>query len=230
MEYEVKKLTDNIWTIDEFGVRSFIVVGRDKALVIDTGMNGVDFISEIRKITDLPVMLVNTHSDVDHVGANSAFAGLPSYAHRDEVKYLASDEHPYLPVEDGYVFDLGGVKLEVVATPGHTPGHICLFDRERGILFTGDTASEVPIWMFGDDKRNLEAFKSSLKKLMGMDGIKELFPCHGNIPIKPEGLFEDILALAESVERGDSEWVEAEPMEGVKVKLHKLGRAQIFTF
>ena len=230
MDYAVKKLTDNVWTFDEFGVRSFIVVGENSALVIDTGMGNVDFLGEIKKITNLPIMLVNTHSDIDHVSGNSVFSEYPSYAHTKEVKYLATDAHPFTAIDEGYIFDLGGVKLEVIWTPGHTPGHICLFDRENGILFTGDTASVVPIWMFGDDKRNFTEFKKSLKKLISLKGVKVLFPCHGDIPVSPDGLFEEILALAESIERGDTEWSEAEPAEGLKVKLYTLGRAQIFTF
>ncbi|MBS1699489.1 MAG: MBL fold metallo-hydrolase [Actinobacteria bacterium] len=51
---------------------------------------------------------------------------------------LIPTESPDLPVADGAVLDLGGHRLRVIATPGHTDGHICLVDDERRLLYSGD--------------------------------------------------------------------------------------------
>ena len=52
--------------------------------------------------------------------------------------YLPAKEIDYTPVEDGHIFNLGNCRLRCVTTPGHTPGHTCLYDEENGILFSGD--------------------------------------------------------------------------------------------
>ncbi|SHJ15406.1 Glyoxylase, beta-lactamase superfamily II [Dethiosulfatibacter aminovorans DSM 17477] len=54
------------------------------------------------------------------------------------VKYAPPKDTLYTAVEDGHVFDLGGVRLETIFTPGHTPGHMCLYIRDKKILFSGD--------------------------------------------------------------------------------------------
>ena len=52
-----------------------------------------------------------------------------------------------LPLKDRQVFDLGGRKLEVIATPGHTPGEIVLLDAANRIVFTGDNDNSL-VWLF----------------------------------------------------------------------------------
>ncbi len=54
------------------------------------------------------------------------------------VIYLSKREVEYTEVSDGQVLDLGGRRLECVHTPGHSPGHMCLLDRDNGLLFCGD--------------------------------------------------------------------------------------------
>lgn len=54
------------------------------------------------------------------------------------IKYAPPGDTEYTAVEDGHVFDLGGIKLKTISTPGHTPGHMCLYVEEERILFSGD--------------------------------------------------------------------------------------------
>jgi glyoxylase-like metal-dependent hydrolase (beta-lactamase superfamily II) len=54
------------------------------------------------------------------------------------VKFAPPSDTVYTAVEGGHVFDLGGIVLETIFTPGHTPGHMCLYDKEEKILFSGD--------------------------------------------------------------------------------------------
>ena len=205
MDYTVRKINDRIYTFEEEGVRSFLIIGEDAALVIDTGYGAVDYIGEIMERTELPVMLVTTHSDGDHVGGNNQFADVPCYAHPAEIPALETEFVHYLPCSEGFVFDLGGIKLEVIHTPGHTPGSISLLCRECGTLFSGDMVSEATIWMFGDN-RNMQDFIASQKKLAKIEGIKQIFPCHGELPVKAEGIFEELAALAQSVVDGTARW------------------------
>src|SRR4030081_1027023 len=70
-------------------------------------------------------------------------------------------------LEDGDVLDLGGRKLEVLHTPGHSPDCICLFDETNGLLFGGDTINTVPIYAQLEDS-NLDHFASSTSRLAYM--------------------------------------------------------------
>jgi len=53
-------------------------------------------------------------------------------------EFIAGEQYDTTPVDDGYTFDLGGVSLIALATPGHTPGHTCLLEPDTQTLFAGD--------------------------------------------------------------------------------------------
>ncbi len=82
MDTEIIKINENSWRIEDSGVRFFLLTGTDRALLVDTGRN-IDNAREIAEsLTTLPVMLVNTHADGDHVAGNGKFDAF--YMHPDE--------------------------------------------------------------------------------------------------------------------------------------------------
>jgi len=81
-------------------------------------------------------------------------------------------------LEEGDVLDLGGRRLEVLHTPGHSPDCICVIDRENGLLFGGDTVNTGPVYAHTDDA-DLPAFTASLKRLAAMrSDVRRVFVCH----------------------------------------------------
>ena len=88
------------------------------------------------------------------------------------VKYAPPADTVYTAVEDGHVFDLGGLKLETIYTPGHTPGHMCLYIRDKKILFSGDhiifdiTPNISPLPGITD---SLGSYLKSLEKLKSLE-------------------------------------------------------------
>ncbi|HEY1419903.1 MAG TPA: MBL fold metallo-hydrolase [Candidatus Dormibacteraeota bacterium] len=81
-------------------------------------------------------------------------------------------------LEDGDVLDLGGRRLEVLHTPGHSPDCICVIDRENGLLFGGDTVNTGPVYAQYDES-NLSHFAASLARLSEMrEGVRRVFVCH----------------------------------------------------
>jgi glyoxylase-like metal-dependent hydrolase (beta-lactamase superfamily II) len=95
------------------------------------------------------------------------------------------------PAADGHVFDLGGRLVEVVATAGHTPGSICLLDRGRRLLFTGDTLCDWGVLL------NLEfccppaVFGASLERLAALAGAYDgIYPGHHGFPVSRDRLGE----------------------------------------
>lgn len=167
---QTKKLTEHVWLMDDQGSSGYVVLGEKKALVVDT-MNGSENVKEIvRTITDLPVMVINTHVHPDHIGGNHFF---------DEV-YMSPYDMPYVemftapenldkrpvvhPVREGNVIDLGGLHVEVYELPGHTPGELCLLLVEEQILFPGDGINH-HLWMQLEGCSSLEEYAKSLERL-----------------------------------------------------------------
>ena len=175
----MKELFENTWAIEDMGVRIFLLTGKDRALVIDTGMTGIDVPSEVRKHTDLPIMLLNTHADRDHVAGNAFFSEL--YMHPSETAFYHNTQHgtgKIIPVFDGDVIDLGGRVLEIIHLPGHTPGSITVLDRNSRCLIGGDPIQEDgDIYMFGAH-RDMEAYVASLERLDKRDDFDFIFPSH----------------------------------------------------
>ncbi len=73
MAYEIIRISDRTWRIEDSGVRIFLLTGDDKALMIDSGMTLPNAAEIVRGLTDLPVELLNTHADRDHISGNQAF-------------------------------------------------------------------------------------------------------------------------------------------------------------
>jgi glyoxylase-like metal-dependent hydrolase (beta-lactamase superfamily II) len=85
-------------------------------------------------------------------------------------------------IKDGEQIDLGGRTLEVIFTPGHTPDSLCLIDRDNGLLFTGDTFYNGPIYLFTPET-DFAAYTRSVDRLARLaPDLKLLLPAH-NIPV-----------------------------------------------
>ena len=167
------EIDKNVWHICEYGFDSiFVVIGNDRAAVIDTGTGVCDLPAIIAQITDKPYDVYLTHGHVDHAGGMHQFERV--YLHeadfdaarslnRDErINYMnimlsmcggiyAVDESSIvedkydtelLPLKEGDIIDLGGRQLEVFETPGHTPGALSILDRTSEIMFTGDSCNQ----------------------------------------------------------------------------------------
>lgn len=88
---------------------------------------------------------------------------------------------------DGYTFDLGDRAIEVIETPGHTPGGISLFDKTNGLLFTSDLLYEGPLYAFEEESDPGKYLRSLAKIKKTLDGkIQRIHPGHNN----PENICE----------------------------------------
>lgn len=86
-------------------------------------------------------------------------------------------------LEQGTLIDLGGRQLQVLHTPGHSPGSICLLDEEHRFLFTGDTIYSGPLYAHLDHS-NLAAYQVSARMLAVLAyELDLLFPAHGSTPL-----------------------------------------------
>lgn len=172
--FEVYAIRPGVLAIYEPGqfeeVISYLILGSERALLFDTGIGVGDMRLLADELTDLEVVVLNSHTHYDHVGGNHAFEILYGTGLAYTREHAAGRSHDQVaefvgegwiwketpegftragytsrpftitdPVEDGQVLSLGDVELEVLLTPGHAPDSLCLLDRNRGLLFTGDT-------------------------------------------------------------------------------------------
>ncbi|MDR2363637.1 MAG: MBL fold metallo-hydrolase [Spirochaetaceae bacterium] len=94
-------------------------------------------------------------------------------------------------IDDGYVFDPGGRSVEVVATPGHSPGSLCLLDRERRPLFTGDTLCDWWVLLNLEFCAAPEVYGASLERLSRLAGAYDrIYPGHHGFPVSRDRLEE----------------------------------------
>ena len=152
----IREMAPGIFLMDEAReATGYLVIGEERACVIDT-MNGYNDLQQaVRQITDKPLTVVNTHGHPDHIFGNVYFdraylhpADLPlvrTFTENPEFVRHCRENNlrmpPFSEVHEGDVFDLGGRHLDIYELPGHTPGGILLLLREDRILFTGDSVS-----------------------------------------------------------------------------------------
>lgn len=228
----MKKLRQGLWALDEDGVRSYLVVGENATVLVDTGYGVQDFAAQIAQVTQAPVTLVITHADVDHVGGNAGFARRCMHpADLEEVRrLLPEDRGAYEPLQEGQVFDLGGCGLEVLECPGHTPGSIMLWNRQEGYLISGDSLGTEPVWLFGP-RRDVKTYRESLLRIAEKTrGVQTVYPSHGETPLSDAaGLFADAAAAAEAALTGQPETepyrIDYDPDHVQTVRLYAHGRA-----
>ncbi len=182
-ELFVKEMCPGVFLMDEaHEATGYLVVGNEKACVIDT-MNGWnDLNAAVRRITDKPVTVINTHGHPDHIFGNMYFDNAflhPAdlelarmFAEEPEFVRILEEKHltmpPFSETREGDVFDLGGRHLEVYDLPGHTPGGIVLLLREDRILFTGDSVNH-HLWMQLDGCAPLDVFVKNLDRIMFLE-------------------------------------------------------------
>ena len=229
--YKVDMIDANSWRIDDRGARIFLFQGEDKSLLIDSGYGGGDLKSTVEEYTKLPVMLVNTHADYDHVGGNKQFgmawmhpAEFARY-HKSEGKELAVS-----PVWEGDIIDLGNRRFEVILIPGHTPGCIALLDEQNRVLIGGDSVLDDIIAM-GDEWRDFDAYICSMEKLNSMRSrFDTVYPSHGSFPLGSD-IIEGLISGAKLCKNGEIEGVYSDFIKNRDdLKLYVTGAAKFLYY
>lgn len=91
--FKIKQLDENIYCISASMVNTYVILGKEKAMVIDTGYGFRDLMQVVREITDLPLVVINTHGHVDHSGGNFYFAE-PVYIHKFDYELYKKHNSP----------------------------------------------------------------------------------------------------------------------------------------
>lgn len=189
----------------------YLINGEARSLLIDTGLGIGNIYDAVAGLTDRPVAAVATHVHWDHIGGHKYFPEfyaheaeigwldgsfpLPLEAVRKNVtdrcalpeafeinKYELFQGKPARVLKGGESIELGKRSIEVLHTPGHSPGHMCFWEKERGYLFTGDLVYKGTLFAYYPST-DPQAYLESLEKIAQLPA-RRIFPAHHalNIP------------------------------------------------
>lgn len=224
--FTIEELDSETYCISEYGhwerTHQYLFVGRDRALLIDSGTGIRDISPVVASLTDRPVLLATTHWHWDHIGNHHRFDSFG--VHRDDAGWVRdglplSPEilkkmlfaspctlsipaefrweewvhyrgEPPLLLENQELLELGGRTILVIHTPGHSPGHLCFYEEERGYLVTGDCAyrGTIDLWYESTDPMS---YFNSMRGLCALPHISRILPGHFDLDISV-GLLRDI--------------------------------------
>jgi glyoxylase-like metal-dependent hydrolase (beta-lactamase superfamily II) len=193
--------------VGPYEVITYLVVCREtgEALLIDPGGPSPDLLDRIKEEGWHLKFVVNTHGHADHTAGNNYWAaavGAPIVMHRLDWEFFRTPEiqaaaqaegfpplsRADLLVEDGQRLALGRLEAQVIHTPGHSPGSICLFFP--GHLFTGDTLFVGAAGRTDLPGASLDVLLQSLeRKIMPLPDDTRIWPGHdyGDFPTSTLG-------------------------------------------
>ena len=231
--FVLTEIAPGVWQGKEYRCDDvYIVIGEEKAALIDTGSGTCNMDKVVRAVTDLPYVVLLTHCHRDHVGGCRQFP--QAYLHpadrekaetvtlemrRDYVMARMQDEafveriFSLMPPDGDFpqwldypdVIDLGGRTLEVLHTPGHTAGSISLLDKTSHTLFIGDTLTGgTLIVMPGEDRKAVvKTWLDAMKKLKSLARwYYTIASGHGFLEFEH---MDTIMDMAEAYVRGELE-------------------------
>ena len=124
----------------------------------------------------------------------------------DKQAYATRPFHIGHWLHDGDRINLGNRVLQIIATPGHTPDSIALFDQENGLLFTGDTYYPGLIFLYRPET-DLDAYEASMEKLVKLaPRLQILLPAH-NVPVASPNDLKRALAAMKEIRSGKAKSV-----------------------
>lgn len=170
--FKSKKIAEDTYQILSDGDYSYLIIGVEEAVVIDSGYGAGNIREYAQSLTDKPIYnILNTHDHFDHTANNSYFdcAYMSKETHLLATIPFPSFEGIVFPrdykvkiIEDGFVYPLKGRALEAFFIPDHAAGSMAFLDKKAGILFAGD---EIGMPMGKRLNGSVEEFLGYMEKL-----------------------------------------------------------------
>jgi hydroxyacylglutathione hydrolase len=207
--HTIHELAPETYRLDEGGiVNAYLIVGEEKALLIDTGVGIGNIAKVVHGITSLPLIVALTHRHADHDGGISFFDEV--FASQDDMakpydklsgksmrrfllsggkllnhslfKYkLVNGGHKtkYSFIKEGSSFELGNRLIKVIATPGHTAGSLTFIDDKEKMMFMGDDVNP-GLWLQLKGCLPISMWLPGAKRLEELAKSYKPFYGHGN--------------------------------------------------
>ena len=197
----------------------YLLNGTEKCLLIDTGLGVENIWEQVQKLTDKPVTAVTTHVHYDHFGGHQYFpdfyvheaetdwmnGGFPLTTEQvrnflmekpcdfpkdfDVNDYDLFEGVPTKILKDNDTIELGDRTVRVLHTPGHSPGHMCFFEEDKGYLYTGDLIYIGELFAFFPSTDPV-AYMNSIKKLLPLP-VRRILPAHHSLEV-PLSIIKDM--------------------------------------
>ena len=201
------KLVNNLYFYSERGMldcNTYVITG-NPGIIIDPGNPGyvVSLIGDMRRDGIEPEsigMIINTHLHIDHCSGNESFkkfSGAKIVLHRiqeenilnhDRMLGMEPEEFTADEIVDGDRLSLGGIDLEMIPAPGHSPECVCFYEKANRWLLCGDVVFEMNTGRVDLPGGSAEELKQSIEKLAKLD-IEYLLPGHMG-PVAPKAKVE----------------------------------------
>lgn len=183
------------YQVGQIGTNCYLVADEEtgKCAVIDPGDSGAKLAEIIRSAGWTPVAILLTHSHFDHIlgipGLRESWRGLPVYCHPADMAGEALEEHIFgmtvptvrafgdlTPYGEGDAIAVGGLTIQVMHTPGHSPGSVVL--QVEDVLFTGDTLFRGSMGRTDLNGGSFDQIMHSLARLANLQGDFKVYPGH----------------------------------------------------
>ena len=197
------------FTFNPFQENTYVIYHKNKCIIIDPGCYTIeeeqilqDFI-EKNKLE--PVKILNTHAHIDHILGNQFVAekwNIDIAMHKYDMPILENARNtaemygltqyktsplPKYFLDEKDIIDFEGAKLNIFFTPGHSPGHICFYNKSSNILISGDVIFKNSIGrtdLPGGDYNTL--MNSITEKILPINESLKIYPGHGPSTILKE--------------------------------------------
>ncbi len=182
-----------------FETNAYVIACPDthEAAIVDPAPESADTLSIfITKRSLKPVKILLTHTHLDHIADVPAIKkqyAIPVYVHPEDAPNLITPGADGLPnwfgcqsvtpdvlYQDGDKVTVGHLTFEVIHTPGHSPGGICLYEPTQGVLVSGDTLFHQSIGNLSLPSAQPERMWPSLARLAHLPGDTRVYPGHGS--------------------------------------------------
>lgn len=229
-----EKITDHLSRIYGLGdACMYFIKGEKSGMLVDTAYGVGDLKGFIESIYDKPYVVVVTHGHADHANGVNQWKEVYMNTIDTEIFKIKTDialrktmlkrtvpdidqipdeefhvgfDGKWLELEDGAVFDLGGITVEAVWAPGHTQGMTTLLLREERIMIFGD-ACGVCTFLFKPESSTVEGYKNTLAKLKTYeDRYDRVLRQHGTCE-SPKSILEENLEVANLILDGKDEHI-----------------------
>lgn len=234
LNFRSEKVTERITRIFAFNTElMYLVEGEHRALLIDTGCGYGDLRGYVDSLTDKPLSVVCSHGHVDHANGCGDFEevwlsplDMDVYSRHSDDDFRDSNSRELWPeyegvsveqirpshpaeklhqLQDGQIFELGGISVEALACPGHTPGSMVILIPEERMIMLGDACNYM-VFLFDPDASSVADYKASLQALLERSRARydRVLLSHGDGWGVPD-MVERVIEVCEDVLQGRSD-------------------------